>query len=101
MSETITAGTKATAAIRTEHAAKYMTQLAKHFAHKIPVTYDADSADMTFEIGACHATAKDGVLTLAVTVAAPDKLDQLKDVVFRHLARFAFREELSADWRDG
>jgi hypothetical protein len=35
-----------------------------------------------------------------VTAADADRLAELKDVVIRHLVRFAFRETLAVEWRD-
>ena len=39
------------------------------------------------------------MLTLTVETGEPEALEQLQDVVARHLLRFAFREELAIAWR--
>lgn len=89
---------QATAEIPTAHASRYLQQLCKHFAHKLPVTFDPTDGTIGFDIGACklHATGE----TLSLAVESPDaaQLDRLKDVVERHLVRFAFREELAIAW---
>lgn len=90
---------RSTAAVATPNAGRYLQQLCKHFQHKLPVTHDERSGHIAFPIGDCRLTAAGDILTLAL--AAPDdaQLQQLQDVVARHLLRFAFREELRVDWR--
>jgi len=87
------------AEIATPNAARYLQQLCKHFQHKRPVTCDQRSGQIEFSIGDCRLDAGEGVLKL--TLAAPDAsdLEQLQDVVARHLLRFAFREEIQIGWR--
>lgn len=90
-----------TADIATAQASKYLQQLCKHFAHRRPVTFDPQSGRIEFASGTCTLAAEDGSLRIAL--AAPDAthLLQLKDVVERHLLRFAFRETPAIAWRDG
>ena len=92
--------TKSETAIGTEHASRYLQQLCKHFAHKIPATFDEQTGHVSFAIGECRLKAEGA--TLRILLEAPDAKDmeQLKDVVIRHLMRFAFREELAAIWQD-
>ena len=90
---------QAQALAATAHAARYMTQLAKHWSHRFETSLDATSATIALPIGACRMTA--GPDTLEVTVEAEDAegLGRLETVVAEHLARFAFREpELALDW---
>ncbi|NSZ60032.1 DUF2218 domain-containing protein (plasmid) [Agrobacterium tumefaciens] len=87
------------AAISTPHASRYLQQLCKHFAHKIPVTFDERSGQITFSIGECRLSARDGLLRLSLTAEDDEKAAQLQDIVARHLVRFAFREELAITWR--
>jgi hypothetical protein len=88
----------AAAEIATAQASKYLQQLCKHFAHKRPTVFDTESGHIGFQSGDVSLKAKPGVL--AITVMAPDdaQLAQLKDVVVRHLERFAFRETLQIAW---
>ena len=82
----------------TAHAGRYLGQLCKHFAHKLPVTFDEIAGTISFAIGDCHLVATDAALTIDLDGPA-ESLEQLRDVVTRHLDRFAFREELVYDWR--
>jgi len=86
------------AEVRTAHAERYLGQMCKHFAHKRPVEYtERRSGRIAFGIGTCRLTADAETLTLDIE-GAPGDMDQLRNVVARHLVRFAFREELAIDW---
>jgi hypothetical protein len=87
------------AVVPTEKASRYMQQLCKHFAHKLPVTFDEHAGSITFAIGECAMTADEKVLTITATSPGEAELEQLKDVIVRHLVRFAFREELPVEWQ--
>lgn len=89
----------ATARVPTEKASRYLQQLCKHFAHKLPVTFDEHAGSISFSIGECALTADDDALTITATAPAEADMDQLKDVIVRHLVRFAFREELQVEWQ--
>ena len=85
------------AIVQTDHAARYMGQLVKHFAHKLPTALEADHGRIEFPIGVCEVAAGEA-LTLTCVAEAQD-MTQLQDVVARHLVRFAFREnELQVKW---
>lgn len=91
---------KSIAVIETDKASRYLQQLAKHFAHKLPVTFTPETGDIPFSIGNCHMDAEEGRLILSLTAPNGDELPQLQDVVERHLVRFAFREnELAVNWQ--
>jgi hypothetical protein len=88
-----------TATIETPLAARYLTQLCKHFEHKLPVTHGDGAGSIAFSASVCTLAARENVL--ALTAEAPDDaaLAQVQDVVARHLVRFSFREPLVVNWR--
>ena len=88
-------------AIGTEQASRYLQQLCKHFAHKIPATFDEQTGHVSFPIGECRLKAEGATLRILLEAPGAEDMEQLKDVVIRHLVRFAFREELTAIWQDG
>lgn len=90
---------RAEALIPTASASKYLQQLCKHFQHKLPASFDPQAGQITFPVGQTRLAADDATLTILVEAANGEDLEQLKDVVVRHLARFAFREELKVDWQ--
>lgn len=99
MSEQVTAVAQSKAEIATANASRYLQQLCKHFAHKRPVTFTPQTGQITLSAGECRLDADDARLTLTLTAPDAEHLAQLQDVVARHLVRFAFREELTFDWR--
>ena len=82
------------ATIHTDHASKYILQICKHFAHRVEVAYDEVRGECRFVCGTATLHADPGLLR--IEVAAPDEgqAEETRDVVERHLLRFAFREEL-------
>lgn len=90
--------TTSSATIATAKASGYLQQLCKHFQHKLPVEFDPQQGQIEFPIGKCSLSAEGDVLTINVAATSADVLPQLRDVVERHLVRFAFREELAVNW---
>ncbi len=80
------------ASVSTANAARYLTQLCKHWSHRFAVVSDATSGRIELPVGTCHLTAGPG--RLGVIIEEPDisTLTRLEDVVAEHLGRFAFRE---------
>lgn len=90
---------KATSTFETERASRYLQAMCKHFAHKVPVTYDAarGTADMPFGLLSMHAA--EDTLRFEIEAADDHALERMKYVVEAHIVRFAFREKLEKlDW---
>lgn len=82
---------------------RYLGQLCKHFAHKMPATYadDYGSGQIEFpDLGICTLEADEasGLLVMRATAPAEDELARLEGVMGRHLERFAFREPVAVTW---
>jgi hypothetical protein len=91
----------ATAIIATENARRYLGQFVKHFAHKLPfVRYESNErGEVEFPLGLCTLDADATRLSIIVNAGTAEEIAQLKDVVDRHLLRFAFREDLAINWQ--
>jgi len=88
-----------TANVPTAQAEKYLKQLCKHWSHKLDVKLEGSTGIVRFERAAATMTALSDGLTVTIEAADADMLEQIKDVVARHLDRFAFREApLAFDW---
>ena len=87
------------AQVATPLASRYLQQLCKHFAHKLPVTFDPEQGRIEFSIGLCRLEASPELLTMEAEASDAETLAQLEGVVARHLERFAFREAPSVAWR--
>lgn len=90
-----------TARVATTSPGRYLGQLCKHFAHKIPATHDAETGRIEFSIGICELAVEKDVLVMKVSAANDDELAQMEDVIARHLERFAFREPPQIVWDRG
>jgi hypothetical protein len=85
--------------IVTEHAHRYMSQLCKHFGHRVPTVLGEREGQVTFEDGQVHLRASPATLMIRVEAADPEGLVHLEGVVASHLQRFAFREpDLAIEW---
>lgn len=91
----------ATAIIPTNSAQRYLGQFVSHFSHKLPAAREPDNSqgEVSFMSGLCTLDADAQKLSIIVNAGSPEDLDRLKEVVDRHLLRFAFREELQIVWR--
>lgn len=102
--------TTASALVPTENASRYLQQLCKHWAHNLQVEFtpengtvifpkDARGADYPGDAVVTFNAVEDG-LDLRIDASSSEQLEGLKDVVQRHLDRFAFRQgELQYDWK--
>jgi hypothetical protein len=88
------------ARVATSTPGRYLSQLCKHFQHKLPVTFDEGHGRIEFPTGKCELDAVADGASLMLRVAASDEaaLASLEDVVARHLKRFAFREDPEIHW---
>ena len=85
--------------VATPNGGRYVRQLCKHWAHKLPVGLDGDTGTVTFPAGVATMTAGPDAIALSIRGENRDEVERLKDVVARHLDRFAFRETpLIYDW---
>ncbi|MCB4456833.1 DUF2218 domain-containing protein [Leisingera sp. McT4-56] len=80
----------------TPNASKYLRQLCKHFAHKVPVDHNDTRGTIALGMGPATLQATENTLTAEVTAPAPADLAEARGIIDRHLARFAFREEFEA-----
>ncbi len=91
------------ARVPTASASRYLQQLAKHWSHKMAVSFTAEEGRIAFPGGAVLEMKADSD-TLDVVLTVPDggDVERMRGVVSSHLDRFAFREApLTFDWRTG
>lgn len=91
------------ARVPTLSASRYLQQLAKHWSHKMEVSFTAEEGSIAFPNGAHLAMRADSAtLDLVLTVPEDGDLPRMREVVASHIDRFAFREgPLTYDWREG
>jgi hypothetical protein len=100
-----------TARVPTANGSRYLQQLCKHWSHNLKVEFTPEAGTVTFPKDARGADwpgdatlslkAEKDALECRLAASAAAQRDALKDVVARHLDRFAFREApLRFDWKD-
>lgn len=90
---------RSAAYFETSNGRKYLTQLCKHFAHKIEVSYSEDRGECHFAGGLGRLEADEKGLRMAVEANDEEWLNRAQSIIEVHLVRFAFREQLeSLDW---
>jgi hypothetical protein len=87
------------ATIATPNASRYLRQLCEHFQRRLPVSFDPRSGQIVHPAGECRLVAGEDVLMLLLVAPGAGQLGQLKDVLARHLLRFASREDMLIVWR--
>lgn len=88
----------ATARVPTPQPRRYMTQLCKHFEHRVPVTFSKAGGRIDFPLGVCTLQATSDAILMRVEAEEAAGLEQMEDVIGRHLVRFAFREPVVVEW---
>ena len=89
------------ARVTTDVPRRYLSQLCKHFQHKLPVTLADDHGRIEFADGTCALKAAPDTLVLRVAAEDEAALARLEDVVARHMERFAFRDKPEIRWMRG
>ena len=95
--------TVSVARVPTLSASRYLQQLAKHWSHKMTVSFTPEQGSIAFPNGA-HLALRADARTLDLVLTVPEDGDALRmrEVVASHIDRFAFREgPLTYDWRPG
>lgn len=88
---------KSTARVAAPKPAQAMTQLAKHFAHKIAAEISETEARATFPGGDCTMHAGE-TLDLACTAETEADLRRIEANVGGHLERFLWRTPTTVTW---
>lgn len=92
---------QATARYETANGRKYLTQLCKHWAHKLDVSYEDDHGEVGFSFGKAIMNSDPAGLDVRMEVNDKADLDKAKAVLEDHLMRFAFREPVQKlDWKE-
>ncbi len=85
--------TSTTSNVPTKSGSRYLQQLCKHWAHKMPVSFNAQAGQVSFPSGAvAHLIAHPEHLEVRIDLPEADMAEAMQGVVARHLDRFAFRE---------
>lgn len=86
------------AVVSTPHASRYLLQLCKHWSHKFETEFTETHGRIVLPLGETRLGADAESLTIDLSTEDADALPDFRDVVARHLERFAFRETLRFEW---
>jgi len=78
---------------------RYLTRLAKHFEHRVPVQRDAQTARIEFPEGVCTLCATEADLHIRIESGSAEALTRYQDVVARHLRQVAPEETVEVCWQ--
>lgn len=89
---------RATAQVATESAARYAKQLTSHLGRRLEVRDEDGGTRLVFPSGSCLMVVSDVGLELIADAGDAASLENVQDVVARHLERFGQRNELTVRW---
>ncbi|CAH1539132.1 Enterobactin receptor VctA [Vibrio owensii] len=89
---------KETTVIESEHAAKYLVTLCRHFARKVPATWNDEKGLVTFPVGNTEFKLEGERLLIICEAGSEESLEKVKGVVSVHVEMFSRRETLKLNW---
>ncbi|NOG70644.1 DUF2218 domain-containing protein [Roseicella sp. DB1501] len=89
----------AEARVPTAMAGRYLTQLCKHFGHRVPTGIEDGRGWIAFQGGGCTLETDGDSLVMRIAAEDAASLARLEEVAASHLQRFAFRETLQIAWQ--
>ena len=84
--------------VSTEHAASYLRQLCRHWAHKFSVTFDDQHGHIELPGTVCTLAAEPASLRVKLALSADADQERMEGVLAEHLQRFGFKEQLVFRW---
>lgn len=78
--------------------ARYMARLCNHFAHRVPVHREPDSARVEFPGGLGTLRATEDRLEIRLEANETATLERFKEVFSRHLKQVAAAETVEVNW---
>ncbi len=92
--------TTAISVYETPKASRYLQQLCKHFAHKVPATHSETDGRAELPGGVLSLRATARALEIRIAGEGARELAKARYILEDHLIRFAFKEGLlGLDWR--
>ncbi|HHP0463634.1 TPA: DUF2218 domain-containing protein [Vibrio harveyi] len=89
---------KETTKIESEHASKYLVTLCRHFARKVPATWNDEKGLVTFPVGSTEFRLEGECLLVICEAESEEFLVKVKAVVASHIEMFSRRETIELTW---
>ncbi len=87
------------AKVSTPHGLSYTRRLCRHFAHKIPTTFEGSRGQIEFAFGLCTIDCDEQIMHVRIDVSDAAELDRAEGVVERHLIRMANKDQPVVTWQ--
>ncbi|ELE5027051.1 DUF2218 domain-containing protein [Vibrio fluvialis] len=90
------------AELRSEHVAKYLVTLCRHFARKVPACWDEVQGRVEFPSGVTTLSLDDEQQRL-IFVCQSDSAEKVavqQSIINEHIVMFARREPITLDWNE-
>ena len=89
---------KATTKVNAEKSERYFSSLAKHFARKVDVTSDDNTAHIKFEMGSCFMSVSGSTISFECVTENAESLDTVKYVIGSHIIKFGELKDTDVIW---
>ncbi|WP_409439274.1 DUF2218 domain-containing protein [Psychromonas sp. GE-S-Ul-11] len=89
--------------IKSEHAARYLQTLCRHFSRKVPAEWNEQTGKVNFAMGNCELTNLTESNELAVICSADSlaKLTTVQRILEQHVTMLSRRETIHIVWIEG
>ncbi len=89
------------ATLHSEHVAKYLVTLCRHFARKVPATWDETQGQIEFPVGVTTLTVceKNQTLTFVCQGDSEKNVAAQRAVIDSHIDMFSRRESIALEWQ--
>lgn len=88
--------------IESEHSARYLQTLCRHFSRKVPAEWDDTHGEVNFIMGDCHLALSHEEQQLVLTCSAQEapQLMAVKGILEQHITMLSRREEIVLVWSE-
>lgn len=89
------------ATLHSEHVVKYLVTLCRHFARKVPATWDETQGQIEFPVGVTTLTVceKNQTLTFVCQGDSEKNVAAQRAVIDSHIDMFSRREPIELEWQ--
>lgn len=86
------------AVIETTNGNLYLRKLCKHFAHKVPATFNESQGLIEFPFGSCRIEADNTQVNISIKVEESNQAEFAEKTINDHLLRMAHKEPIAIEW---
>ena len=88
------------ALINSEHSARYLQTLCRHFSRKVPADWNEQRGEVNFAMGDCQFNhhSKKNQLELTCSADSSEKLSAIKKIIEQHITMLSRRETIVLIW---